>query len=163
MCVCAVSSVPLLLSEVLSGIAMFGGLVGRRGLGRVCPGGQGVGNGHPPWYHALNRPRDAPRSHAHHPWWVPVGKKGRGGVKAGGESDPESEQTPAGFLPVAQIPVGVLPFHLHSCSTSLLYQPVPLDACKYKLHKRTMVKWFGVMPAHTHLLLFLLSGWCIGV
>lgn len=37
----------LLLGEVLSGFAVFGGLVGRRGLGGVCTRGQGVGDGHP--------------------------------------------------------------------------------------------------------------------
>lgn len=43
----------LLLGEVLSGLAVFGGLVGRRGLGGVCTGGQGVGDGHPTGHHAL--------------------------------------------------------------------------------------------------------------
>lgn len=49
-----VCSLPLLLlGEVLSGLAVFGGLVGRRGLGGVCTGGQGVGDGHPTRHHAL--------------------------------------------------------------------------------------------------------------
>lgn len=43
----------LLLGEVLSGLAVFGGLVGRWGLGGVCTGGQGVGDGHPAGHHAL--------------------------------------------------------------------------------------------------------------
>lgn len=51
---CRFVSLPLLLlGEVLSGLAVFGGLVGRRGLGGVCTGGQGVGNGHPTRHHAL--------------------------------------------------------------------------------------------------------------
>lgn len=48
-----VSLLLLLLGEVLSGLAVFGGLVGRRGLGGVCTRGQGVGDGHPTWHHAL--------------------------------------------------------------------------------------------------------------
>lgn len=48
-----VSLLLLLLGEVLSGLAVFGGLVGRRGLGGVCTRGQGVGDGHPTRHHPL--------------------------------------------------------------------------------------------------------------
>lgn len=63
----------LLLGEVLSGLAMFGGLVGRRGLGGVCTRRQGVGDGHPTWHHALQRPRNAAWSHSNYTRWVSVG------------------------------------------------------------------------------------------
>lgn len=49
----SVSLLLLLLGEVLSGLAVFRGLVGRRGLGGVCTRGQGVGDGHPTWHHSL--------------------------------------------------------------------------------------------------------------
>lgn len=47
------ASLLLLLGEVLSGLAVFGGLVGGRGLGGVRTRGQGMGDGHPTGHHAL--------------------------------------------------------------------------------------------------------------
>lgn len=71
----------LLLGEVLSGLAVFGGLVGRRGLGRVCARGQGVGDGHPTGNQALQRPGDAPWSHSNYTWRVSGGEEGQRSVR----------------------------------------------------------------------------------
>lgn len=74
----------LLLGEVLSGLAMFGGLVGRRGLGGVCTRRQGVGDGHPTWHHALQRPRNAAWSHSNYTRWVSSPDLGNNFVLGGG-------------------------------------------------------------------------------
>lgn len=71
----------LLLGEVLSGLAVFGGLVGRRGLGGVCTRGQGVGDGDPTRHHALQRPWDATRSHSDHTRRVSVDGRGQRSVR----------------------------------------------------------------------------------
>lgn len=70
-----VSLLLLLLGEVLSGLAVFGGLVGRRGLGGVCTRGQGVGDGHTTGHHALQCPWNTAWSHSNYTRRVSGGRR----------------------------------------------------------------------------------------